>query len=409
MEINGYTLTTELQNKNSGFSTWGFCRRYGQEYFIKEFINPVYPGNDPYLSEELKQRKMKACLAFEQKTTALLSAVNRASNGNLVRTEEFFRYGSKYYLVTKKMDFSPKGVGEISALPDVRKEFLIRLVLHTMMCMHGEGVVHGDIKAANLLVHFDAYSIMAKVIDFDGGFLADSPPEEGDEITGDVAYLAPEVLKCMCGEFAPLSCKIDVFSLGVLLHQYWTGETPWYDHDQYDCIAEAILCGDEVRVDETIPEKIRGIIRDMIKPDPWDRISMEDAYQRMVGPAETEEEEISLEKETEVESEPELGHRSSVVIVSSVTKAEKKEPAAEETAVVEETATAEETATVEETAVVEETATVEEPAVVEETATVEEPAVAEETATVESGPSRIETASKIPIVINMGFYNPGDL
>ena len=36
MVINGYTLTTELQNANSGFSKWGFGTKNGKEYFIKE-------------------------------------------------------------------------------------------------------------------------------------------------------------------------------------------------------------------------------------------------------------------------------------------------------------------------------------------------------------------------------------
>ena len=39
MVINGYSLTSELQNKNSGFSKWAFATKNGKEYFIKELHN----------------------------------------------------------------------------------------------------------------------------------------------------------------------------------------------------------------------------------------------------------------------------------------------------------------------------------------------------------------------------------
>ena len=41
--INGYELLQPLQNQNAGFCKWTFVRRYGHEYFLKEFVDPVYP------------------------------------------------------------------------------------------------------------------------------------------------------------------------------------------------------------------------------------------------------------------------------------------------------------------------------------------------------------------------------
>ena len=43
MQIKGYELRGELKTTNSGFSKWGFAAKNGREYFIKEFIDPVYP------------------------------------------------------------------------------------------------------------------------------------------------------------------------------------------------------------------------------------------------------------------------------------------------------------------------------------------------------------------------------
>ncbi len=43
MQIKGYEIKGELKTNNSGFSKWGFATKNGRDYFIKEFIDPVYP------------------------------------------------------------------------------------------------------------------------------------------------------------------------------------------------------------------------------------------------------------------------------------------------------------------------------------------------------------------------------
>ncbi len=44
--LNQYLLETEFQNQNAGFSRWAFAVKGGEKYFIKEFIDPVYPMDD---------------------------------------------------------------------------------------------------------------------------------------------------------------------------------------------------------------------------------------------------------------------------------------------------------------------------------------------------------------------------
>ena len=41
--IGHYTLLQPMTSNKSGFSKWGFCRKDDKDYFIKEFLNPVYP------------------------------------------------------------------------------------------------------------------------------------------------------------------------------------------------------------------------------------------------------------------------------------------------------------------------------------------------------------------------------
>lgn len=67
------------------------------------------------------------------------------------------------------------------------------------------------------------------------------PPKYEDELGGDQVYLAPEACKFMCGEPVELTCKIDVFSLGIIFHQILAGVLPWFDSEQYDYVFEAVL------------------------------------------------------------------------------------------------------------------------------------------------------------------------
>ena len=56
--LNGYKLLAPFQNRDAGFSRWTTGEKDGKVYFIKEFLNPVYPA-DSSLSEQItKEMKM---------------------------------------------------------------------------------------------------------------------------------------------------------------------------------------------------------------------------------------------------------------------------------------------------------------------------------------------------------------
>ena len=64
--MNGYELMAPFSNKNAGFSRWTLANKDNREYFLKEFINPVYPS-DMFLSEQIKQQRIEECKEFEKR------------------------------------------------------------------------------------------------------------------------------------------------------------------------------------------------------------------------------------------------------------------------------------------------------------------------------------------------------
>ena len=283
MEINGYQLLQDLVSEDSGFSKWGFCKKNGKEYFIKEFLAPTYPVDRTKLSEKQVEKKIQECKAFEKRMLTMYRVINRVSDGNVVRIQDFFRCNSKYYIITEKINYKGLSVGEIAQLPYESKKMICKVITHSLMFLHNEGFVHADIKPNNVLVIADKSEsrFTAKIIDFDCGFFGTEPPEPGEEINGDPVYFAPEMLLHMLEEEVALSCKIDVFALGVLFHQYMTGKQPYFDTEKYDYVAEAVLADDRVELDFSIPREFKQILQRMLEKEPFQRISLEDVYKSL--------------------------------------------------------------------------------------------------------------------------------
>jgi eukaryotic-like serine/threonine-protein kinase len=87
---------------------------------------------------------------------------------------------------------------------------------------HERGVVHHDIKPANIVVP----GTTAKIIDFGAAVLSDaSVPRRPGTVVGTLAYLAPERL---AGQ--PATPASDVYALGVVLYQCLAGRLPWQAH-----------------------------------------------------------------------------------------------------------------------------------------------------------------------------------
>ena len=256
MNINGYTLTTELTSENSGFSKWGFATKGGKQYFIKELINPVYPVDRSVMTPELFENKVKFCRDFENRYVRLYSSINNASCGNLVRIEEFFRCGSRYYLVMEKIEGKSVPVEVIANISEEKKLLLLKSVAFAFCCLHKWGVVHFDVKQNNIIVkQTKTGNYVGKVIDFDAGFTT-TEVRDGIELGGDLAYLAPETFLAIRGDDVNIGEKADIYSLGLVFHEYYTGHLPNFDQKEYEYPFEAILDGGGVEIDSSIPKEM---------------------------------------------------------------------------------------------------------------------------------------------------------
>lgn len=274
-----YTPQSGFTNKNAGFSMWCFGTYEGKEYFIKQFLSPKYPADDKVSSPEKIDRKIKECAAFESRRRELYQTLTMYSDGNDVRIIEFFRIASRYYIVTEKVDALTWTIEDIASMDESEKRRLCAIIAHAIASLHRGGLVHSDIKHDNILyTKLKSGKTTAKIIDFDGGFLENNPPSIEDGVTGDTNYFSPEVCARTYGEDRPLTCKLDVFALGILFHQYFTGKMPEFSLGDCSCPGEAVLRGADLILDRSLPQDIAELLRKMLALNPDDRPSSWDVF-----------------------------------------------------------------------------------------------------------------------------------
>lgn len=280
--INGYVLDGDLSTKNSGFAKWGFAKKDGKEYFIKEFLSPVYPIDESLFTPRMLEAKKKGCSIFQNDKSNLYGSINKSSDGNIVCVEDFFRCGGKYYITMEKInavDFRPTEGFSIES-----KLLMCLLLTHSIAELHRNGVVHADLKWDNILFCFSENNMnfITKLIDFDNSFFIGNPPASYKEFQIDQVYCAPEAFLYSCGdERFTVDDKIDIFALGLIFHKILTKELPELD-STCKYAYEAAMDNKSIVISDSIDERIRSLILRMIAPYPKDRPSATEVYNELV-------------------------------------------------------------------------------------------------------------------------------
>jgi len=158
---------------------------------------------------------------------------------------------------------------------------------------HGRGVLHRDVKPANILLGGDGRPLLA---DFNISFNAKADGiGAAAYFGGSLAYMSPEQLEA-CNPAHPrtpdeLDGRSDVFSLGVVLWQLLTGERPWRDERPADgqCGVLSVMANDRragvpaaarAALPADLPPSLVPVLHKCLAPDPADRFTSADELAR---------------------------------------------------------------------------------------------------------------------------------
>lgn len=313
-KIGKYTVTRDFDSANGGQGQWGFAEYNGEEYFIKKFLSPVYPELKAPGSEKGKQKKKDKCEEFARKQLAMMKALKSCGDGGLVvKTTDFFKhgneFGSHYFKISQKVDTSNLS-NEVHNLDWKKRLFIMLTSVGALRILHKNSIIHLDLKPDNILIQEWEGKLIAKIIDFDSSIIeGDSTPSE--ELVGDLLYLSPEFAKHINthGEESPLTKKSDVFSLGLVFCQYWTGRLPSFS-DKYHYPYEALLNGEKLKLPRKFSSKIKeeelvekavfDLIERMLILEPHIRVSIDEVHENLKAIRSGKSPKISSPAETEI-------------------------------------------------------------------------------------------------------------
>ncbi len=279
-EINGYLVQQPLTANDSGFSKWGYCTKFGKEFFLKEFLSPKYPKEDAPITEQQRNNRVKECNAWFQSKQEIYHRIMESASGNLVVPSDFFRFGNQFYLVTEKVQPNAIAFQDLHLQSAEQLQLLLKVLAYSFSKLEQHGVVHADVKPNNLILKstIDGF-FTVKIIDFDASFLEEKQPDP-EELMGDAAYYSPEAILRMMEEEVEVTSKSDVFTLGILFHQILSGELPEIGgEDNTLSVGEAVLNEEPVTVRDTVPEPYRELIQKMLLFDVAERPSSTAVFQ----------------------------------------------------------------------------------------------------------------------------------
>jgi eukaryotic-like serine/threonine-protein kinase len=234
-----------------------------------KMLRPEMLADDPRAREELKQE---------------LRLTRRVSHRNIVRTYDFGVSGGSPYLTMEYVEGTSLAavLARRGALPTEIVLALGKQLMRALDAAHEQGIMHGDIKPANLLVATDG---LLKVTDFGVASLIRrpaaraattgeeqaAPPRLAGAVVGTPEYMAPELL--LGG--APDESS-DLYAAGMVLYECLTGATPFQGDTPRGFLAQKLDTPRETLIpssptERRPPRSLAAVVARMIAPEPAER------------------------------------------------------------------------------------------------------------------------------------------
>ena len=148
---------------------------------------------------------------------------------------------------------------------------LTRQVLAGLSYLHGQGILHRDLKADNILLDADG---TCKISDF--GISKRSNDIYGNDATnsmqGSVFWMAPEVIRSQGQGY---SAKVDIWSLGCVVLEMFNGKRPWSKEEAIGAIYKLGSLNQAPPIPDDVSSSISaeavGFMWDCFTVDPGDR------------------------------------------------------------------------------------------------------------------------------------------
>ncbi len=225
--VKGYKLNGDW-NKSS-FGCIATAMKDGKKYFLKLYDQYKLPRNDGTLSESFKNKLVNEFNAFKDYRVKINKELAKlaGSGGNIILPTDWFVDDINYIEATEFVEHLIEDE-EILELTLDEKLLVMKTAAAALFNIHRKKVVHSDLKRTNILAAKNYMgNIVAKIIDFDRSYFENDIRIE--DLGGDQSFMAPELAEAFSHEFDDeslkyLTTKADIFSLGLVFHDYLVTE-----------------------------------------------------------------------------------------------------------------------------------------------------------------------------------------
>ena len=257
-------------------------RKLGRYVIIREIgrgaMGVVYKAHDPVIEREVAIKAIQIAfdVSTEEKSVFLsrffreAKAAGKLSHPNIVTifdVDEDPDTGTPFIVMEFLEGTTISEVtasGTILPLEDINTTIL--QLADALNYAHSEGVVHRDIKAANILV---LPGMTVKIMDFGIARLPHSDLTQSGQFIGTPNYMSPEQIE---GK-TQVDGRSDLFSLGVIFYMLLTAERP-FAGDSFNTVSYRIVHADPVpprQLNAQVPAVYNAIISKLLAKDPADR------------------------------------------------------------------------------------------------------------------------------------------
>jgi serine/threonine-protein kinase len=233
----------------------------------------VYEGWDPGIARRVAIKTVKGADLSDAEAEQTLArfrheaqAAGRLSHPNIVQIYEFGEDAGTQFIAMEFIEgkelkdyFDSEDRFKLPEIVRIMKELLAALG-HA----HKNGIVHRDVKPANIIILGDG---TVKVADFGIARIESSNLTQAGSVLGTPAYMSPE--QFMGQTVDPRS---DLFSAGVVLYQFLTGEKPFTGSVttiMHKVLKEQPIAPSELNVQ--VPQAFDALIRKALSKRPDER------------------------------------------------------------------------------------------------------------------------------------------
>jgi hypothetical protein len=183
----------------------------------------VYRADDLKLGQTVALKFLPSSLAHDknylERFLAEVRTARQVSHPNVCRVYDIAEAEGHYFLSMEFVDGEDLAtlLARIGRLPPAKALEISQELCAGLAAAHARQVVHRDLKPSNIMIDGRGH---ARITDF--GLAIGPDDAKPGELAGTPGYMAPELF-----EGKPATVQSDLYGLGIVLYELYTGKHPW--------------------------------------------------------------------------------------------------------------------------------------------------------------------------------------